>query len=103
MTTEKLKKLITDNKFSITFGDTENLHNLPNYAKIYHQSYQYHLEIEVNADSNEMICEIFEGDNEVELTDYQLDYIFETFTTLLFEKIESAKMAYYDERFNYID
>tara|TARA_R110000823_G_scaffold121715_1_gene246796 strand:+ start:65 stop:376 length:312 start_codon:yes stop_codon:yes gene_type:complete len=103
MKTKTLKKLITDNEDKINFGDTDNLHSLPCSAKIYYQAYQYHLEIKVEADSNELLCQIFEGDKEVELTDEQLDYVFKTFTDLLNEKIESAKLSYYDESYNYID
>ena len=103
MKTITLKKLITENEDKINFGDTDNLHNLPCSAEIYYQAYQYHLEIKVEADSNELLCQIFEGDEEVELTDKQLDYVFKTFTDLLNEKIESAKLSYYDESYNYID
>ena len=103
MKTKTLKKLITDNEDRISFGDTDNLHSLPCYASIYHQAYQYHLEIKLEADSNELLCQIFDGDKEVELTDEQLDYIFDTFTDLLNDKINSAKLSYYDERYNYID
>jgi hypothetical protein len=102
MKTETLKKLITDNEDKISFGDTDNLHSLPCYAEIYHQAYQYHLEIKVEADSNELLCQIFEGEEQVELTEEQLDYVFKTFTDLLNEKIESAKMSYYNESYNYI-
>ena len=103
MKTKTLKKLITNNEDRISFGDTDNLHSLPCYASIYHQAYQYHLEIKLEADSNELLCQIFDGDKEVELTDEQLDYIFDTFTDLLNDKINSAKLSYYDERYNYID
>ena len=103
MKTTTLKKLITDNEDKINFGDTENLHSLPCSAEIYYQAYQYHLEIKVEADSNDLLCQIFEGEEEVELTDKQLDYVFKTFTDLLNEKIESAKLSYYDESYNYID
>ena len=96
MKTETLKKLITDNECRINFGDTDNLHNLPCSAEIYHQAYQYHLEIKVEADSNELLCQIFEGEEQVELTEEQLDYVFNTFTDLLNDKIYSAKMSYYE-------
>ena len=61
MKTKTLKKLITDNEDKINFGDTDNLHSLPCSAKIYYQAYQYHLEIKVEADSNELLCQILEG------------------------------------------
>ena len=100
MKTEILKKLITDNEDKISFGDTDNLHSLPCTAEIYHQAYQYHLEIKVEADSNEFICQIFKGENQVDLTEEQLDYVFNTFTDLLNEKIYSAKMSFYEHEYN---
>ena len=102
MRTEILKKLITDNESKINFGDTDNLHSLPCTAEIYHQAYQYHLEIKVEADSNEFICQIFKGEEQVVLTEEQLDYVFYTFTSLLKYEIDSAKMSFYEHRFNQI-
>ena len=100
MKTETLKKLITDNECRIDFGDTDNLHSLPCSASIYHQAYQYHLEIKVEADSNELLCQIFKGDEQVELTEEQLDYVFKKFKGLLDQEIESAKMSYYEHEYN---
>ena len=102
MKTETLKKLITDNECRIDFGDTDNLHSLPCSASIYYQAYQYHLEIKVESDSNELLCQIFEGDEQVELTEEQLDYVFKKFKGLLDKEIESAKMSCYNEQYNYI-
>lgn len=96
MKTEILKKLITDNEDKIDFGDTDNLHSLPYYAEIYHQAYQYHLEIKVKDYSNELLCQIFEGEEQVELTEEQLDYVFKKFKGLLDHEIVSAKMSYYE-------
>ena len=96
MKTKKLKQLITDNECRINFGDTDNLHNLPCSAEIYHQAYQYHLEIKVEADSNEFICQIFKGEEQVNLTEEQLDYVFKRFKGLLDHEIVSAKMSYYE-------
>ena len=100
MKTKKLKQLITDNECRINFGDTDNLHNLPCSAEIYHQAYQYHLEIKVEADSNEFICQIFKGEEQVELTEEQLDYVFKKFKRLLNHEIFSAKMSFYEHEYN---
>tara|TARA_R110002110_G_scaffold411738_1_gene636519 strand:- start:24 stop:341 length:318 start_codon:yes stop_codon:yes gene_type:complete len=102
MRTKKLEQLITDNESKINFGDTDNLHSLPCTAEIYHQAYQYHLEIKVEADSNEFICQIFKGENQVDLTEEQLDYVFNTFTDLLNEKIYHAKNLFYEHQYNQI-
>ena len=47
-----------------------------------------------------MFCEIWVKDKLVNLTDVQLDYVFNTFTELLNEQIDSAKMSFYEDEFN---
>ena len=100
MKTKKLKQIISDNEFRVDCGDTDNLHNLPTFASLYHQEDEYHIEVELHENSNDMFCEIWIKDKLVNLTDVQLDYVFNTFTDLLNEKIESAKMSFYEDRFN---
>lgn len=100
MKTKKLKEIISDNEFRINYGDTDNLHNLPTFANLYHQSDEYHIEIELHAYSNKMLCEIWIKDKLINLTDLQLDYVFNTFTDLLNEEIDSAKMSFYEDKFN---
>ena len=69
MKTKKLKEIISDNEFRINYGDTDNLHSLPTFANLYHQSDEYHIEIELQAYSNEMFCEICIKDKLVNLTE----------------------------------
>ena len=41
-------------------------------------------------------------EDKVDVTDEQLDYIFNTFTTLLNNKIDHCKMLFYEHRVNFI-
>ncbi len=102
MKTKKLKQIISDNEFRVDCGDIDNLHNLPTFASLYHQEDEYHIEIELHENSNDMFCEIWIKDKLINLTDVQLDYVFDTFTDLLNEQIDSAKMSFYEDRFNNI-
>jgi hypothetical protein len=99
MKTKKLKQIISDNEFRINYGDTDNLHNLPTFASLNHSTDEYHVEIEIHEHSNEIFCEIWVKDKLVELTDMQLDYIYNTFTDYLEQEIESAKKSFYEYRY----
>lgn len=99
MKTKKLKQIISDNEFRINYGDTDNLHNLPTFASLNHSTKEYHVEIEIHEHSNEMFCEIWVKDKLVELTDMQLDYIYNTFTDYLEQEIQSAKKSFYEYRY----
>ena len=100
MKTKKLKQIISDNEFRVDCGDTDNLHNLPTFASLYHQADEYHIEVELHENSNDIFCEIWIKEKKVDLTDDQLDYIFNTFTDLLNEKIDYCKMLFYDHSIN---
>ena len=96
MKTKKLKQIISDNEFRINYGDTDNLHNLPS---LNHSTDDYHVEIEIHEHSNEMFCEIWVKDKLADLTEIQLDYIFNTFTDFLEQQIESVKMSFYEHKY----
>tara|TARA_R110002096_G_scaffold430162_1_gene643712 strand:+ start:480 stop:782 length:303 start_codon:yes stop_codon:yes gene_type:complete len=99
MKTKKLKQIISDNEFRIYYGDTDNLHNLPTFAILNHSTDTYHIEIEIESNSNVMYCEIWIKDKRVNLTDMQLDYIFNTFTDFLEQQIESVKLSFYEHKY----
>ena len=82
MKTDYLRKIISDNDYKIDYGDTDNLHNLPNYIKLYHDCKAYYINIELFENSDEIFCEIWIKEDKVELTDNQLDYIYNTFSDL---------------------
>ena len=100
MKTKKLKEIISDNEFRIDYGDIDNLHNLPDSVKLYHDCKSYYINIELSENSNDIFCEIWIKEKKVDLTDDQLDYIFNTFTDLLNEKIDYCKMLFYDHSIN---
>tara|TARA_R110000824_G_scaffold375165_1_gene565886 strand:+ start:277 stop:588 length:312 start_codon:yes stop_codon:yes gene_type:complete len=100
MKTDYLRKIISDNDYKVDYGDTDNLHNLPNYIKLYHDCKAYYINIELFENSDEIFCEIWIKEDKVELTDNQLDYIYNTFSDLLNEKIHHCKMLFYEHGFN---
>ena len=98
--TECLKKIISDNDYKIDYGDTDNLQGLPNYVKLHEECKEYSIQIELHENSNEIFCEVWLKEDKVEVTDEQLDYIFNTFTNLLNNKIEHCKWLFYEHRIN---
>ena len=98
--TDYLKKIISDNHYRIDYGDTDNLQGFPNYVELYKECNEYSIQIELHENSNEIFFEAWIKEDKVELTDEQLDYIFNIFTNLLNNKIEHCKMLFYEHRIN---
>lgn len=100
--TEYLKKIISENDYKIDYGDTDNLQCLPNYIKLHEECKEYSIQIELHENSNEMFFEAWLKEDKVEVTNEQLDHIFNTFTTLLNNKIDHCKRLFYEHRVNFI-